>query len=96
MSNVTQYLTTHAIERANQRGIRHAILDVLLAFGNSAPMGSGRECIFMDHDARRRAKAKLGKAYAKFERKLDSFVIIANDGMTIVTCGHRTRKIWRN
>lgn len=87
-------LTLHAEARANQRGIRRDVIDLLLAFGTSAPAQDGCECIYMDHAARRAARRELGRAgYAKVERALDAYLILGGNGW-IVTCAHRRARVW--
>lgn len=95
MSHATPFMCSYAIDRANQRGIRHHVLDLLLRYGTSTHAGGGREQIYMDQAARRRARNELGKAYGQFERGLSAYLIVGNNGATIITCGHRTRRIWR-
>jgi hypothetical protein len=86
-------LTTHAAARANQRGIRHSVIDMLLTFGSSTPAQDGCECIYMDRAARRAAAKELGRvAYAKIERALDAYLILGGDGW-IVTCAHRQARV---
>lgn len=86
-------LTVHAEARANQRGIRHNVIDLLLAFGARAPAESGCQYIYMDHAARRAARKDLGRvAYAKVERALDAYLILGDNGW-IVTCAHRNARV---
>lgn len=86
-------LTLHAEARANQRGIRHGVIDLLLAYGVSSPAWDGCERIYMDHAARRTVRKELGRVgYAKVERALDAYLILGDDGW-IVTCAHRRSRV---
>ena len=84
-------LTRHAAQRSQQRGIRAEALEVLLTHGASTS-SHGREVVFMDRPARRRARAALGRtAYAQLERALDAYLVIGFSG-AIVTCAHRGKR----
>lgn len=85
-------LTRHAERRSNQRGIRAEAMEVLLDHGVSQA-SRGCEVIYMNQSARRRARAALGRtAYARIERSLDAYLVVASDG-AIVTCCHRTQRL---
>ena len=84
-------LTRHAERRSQQRGIRAEAMEVLLAHGAST-ISHGRELVYMDQRARRRARAALGRTtYAQLERALDAYLVVGDDGM-IVTCAHRLKR----
>lgn len=84
-------LTRHGEIRANQRGIRRAAIDVLLAYGE-AKHSRGAEMIFMTQAARARAREDLGRTkYAQVEGDLDKVVVA--DGDRVVTLVPRTRRI---
>lgn len=86
------HLTAHAEKRANQRGIRRETLVLLLDYG-SASMRGGAEVIYMDQTARRRVREDLGaKAYARIERALDAYLVLADDGR-VITCAHRRKPL---
>ena len=85
-------LSRHAERRSQQRGIRAAAMEVLLTHGAST-ISNGREVVYMDQAARRRARAALGRtAYARLERALDAYLVVG-DGGVVVTCAHRIRKL---
>lgn len=88
-------LTTHAEARCNQRGIRQEAIRLLLDYGTSI-MRHGSEVIYLDQRARARMRNDIGRtAYAKVERRLDFYVVVASDG-PVITCVPRTRRIWTN
>ena len=90
MEKVT--LTAHAETRANQRGIRRETMAILLDYG-VAKIRGGAEVIYMDQAARRKAREDLGeKVYARIERALDAYLVVAEDGR-VMTCAHRRKPL---
>lgn len=90
METVT--LTAHAETRANQRGIRRETMAILLDYG-VAKIRGGAEIIYMDQVARRKAREDLGdKVYARIERALDAYLVVAEDGR-VMTCAHRRKPL---
>lgn len=85
-------LTKHAERRANQRGIRHNIIETMLDFGTSK-IRHGCEVIYMDQAARSSLRNCIGRTeYAKIERLLDKVLVLSDDGV-VVTCCQRTRSV---
>lgn len=85
-------LTRHAERRANQRGIRHDIIETMLDFGTSK-IRYGSEVIYMDQAARTNLRNHIGRTqYAKVERLLDKVLVLSDDGV-VVTCCQRTRPV---
>ncbi len=77
-------VTRHARARMQQRGIRSEDLEALLDFGREIPAGRGRDLVFFDKRSRARLEERIGNSYA----------IIESDG-TVITVGHRFRRIPR-
>lgn len=93
---MTFRLTDHARVRLQQRGIPEAVLECLLTYGSTVPDRRGGELVFFDHDARDRLRSMQGdNAFKKLEPKLDTYAVIADDGV-VVTVGHRTKRIIRH
>lgn len=85
-------LTAHAETRANQRGIRHETMEVLLDYGVAKARG-GADVFYMDQAARRKVRYDLGsKAYARIERALDAYLVLAEDG-SVITVAHRRKPL---
>lgn len=85
-------LTAHAETRANQRGIRRETMALLLDYGVTRIRG-GAEVIYMDQASRRKVREDLGdKAYARIERALDAYLVLAEDG-SVMTCAHRRKSL---
>lgn len=84
-------MTRHAESRSHRRGIRATAMEELLTHGAST-ISRGREVVYMDQPARRRARAALGRtAYAQIERALDAYLVVGDSG-AIVTCAHRGKR----
>jgi len=89
-------LTRHARTRMQQRGIDAAALDALLDFGRVARAGRGRELVYFDKRSRERLARATAVAPAKagVQSACNTYAIVASDG-TVITVGHRTRRIPR-
>jgi hypothetical protein len=78
-----QDLTDHARARMRQRGIPAAVVADLLAYGRTEHDHRGGTIVYFDREAR---------AYAR--RSSRAYLVLANDG-SVVTVGHRYRRISR-
>ena len=93
---MTFRLTDHARARLQQRGIPEPILEYLLAYGSTIHDHRGGELVFFDHHAREQLRRTQGaEAFKKLEPKLDTYAVIADDGV-VLTVGHRTKRINRH
>jgi hypothetical protein len=89
-------LTDHARARLQQRGIPESVLESLLDFGREAHDHHGSAIVYFDHRARGLLLRAFGRdTYKRLESHLDAYAVVARDG-SIVTVGHRTRRISRN
>ncbi len=89
------FLTKHAADRMQQRGIPEFVIELVLAFGTCEYDSKGGEKYFFDKRSKRRLKSYLGRAiYRALEDYLDIYVV-SSDGK-IVTCAHRTKRIYRH
>lgn len=84
--------TAHARTRCQQRGISPMVVDLLVRFGAEV-RSHGASKYYLD----RRARSDLGKAVGRealrrYERKLNCYVIVADDGM-LITAAPRTTRI---
>lgn len=67
------------------------MVDALLAYGRRARR-HGADLYFMDGEARRRARADLGRSgYARISDRLDTYLVVADDG-AVVTAAKRLRR----
>lgn len=77
-----------------QRGIKAEALEALLDFGRTFHVDWGREIVFFDKAARARM-ARLNPLVAKEAGRLRrTYAILGSDG-TVITVGHRYRRIPR-
>jgi hypothetical protein len=82
--------THHAETRCQQRGIKREIVDAILAFGRRKRR-HGADVYFMDGKARARAREELGRQYAKLSDRLDSYLVMSDDGKMITAAKRRQR-----
>lgn len=84
--------TLHGLARARQRSIPQTAIELIMDFGRERRRG-GASVLFMDRAARQRAADALGRrAYARLAPKLDSYLVVADDGL-IVTAARRLRRL---
>lgn len=84
-------LTTHATVRAQQRGLKHFTLDLLMRFGKRVHDHRGGCIVIFDKHAKDRITRSLGKSAAQL--KLDAYAVIDPEYRTMVDCGHRTQRV---
>lgn len=89
-------VSNHARTRLQQRGIPEIVMETLLDFGHEEFDHHGGAVVYLDHRTRQHLRRSLGKeTYKQMEPHLDTFAVVAGDG-TVVTVGHRTRRINHN
>jgi hypothetical protein len=89
-------LTLHAEVRQQQRGIRHDVLDCLLAYGRREHDHSHCEIVYFDARAAERAHKEVGPQLAHLvSDNRDVYAVIDSDGC-VITTGHRFRRILRD
>lgn len=90
------YLTKHAQERIQQRGIDKQVVDYLIEVGSKHHASGGALRYTFDHKACRRLKNMISeKEYARVEKKLKMFAIVNAEGSGIITLGYITQHIRR-
>lgn len=89
-------MSHHAQVRSRQRGITLDAIQIILNFGREVQSFDSCEVVFMDKEARHRAREALGRtAYAQIEAKLNAAIVIGKRG-GVVTCMHRKKsRIYR-
>lgn len=89
-------LTQHAVTRMQQRGIKRNTVELLFHCGAEEYDHRGGTILYFDKQARQRLYRQYGAKQIKtIEGQLDTYAVIAKDG-SIMTVGHRTRRINRN
>lgn len=89
-------LTNHARARIQQRGIPAAIVEDLLDFGREEYNHRGGCVVYFDRRARETIRQICGtQTYKRIEAHLDTYAVVGTSG-SVITVGHRTRRIKRN
>jgi len=86
----------HAQQRMQQRGTCRQAINYVLAYGRVSHDHHGGRVVWLD----KRAKAHLGRVEGRqvlrrLDKHLDAYAVMSPDG-TVVTVGHRYRRILRN
>ena len=90
------YLTQHARQRMQQRGIPRQAIDYVLAYGRVSHDHRGACVMWLDKRSRARLGREAGRqVIRKLDKHLDAYVVTDTDG-TVVTVGHRYRRIRRH
>lgn len=82
--------TAHAQTRCQQRAIPHEVVDALLAYGERR-RHHGADVYYLNRQARTRAAAALGERYKRIEKRLNSYLVVSDDGQLITAGRRRTR-----
>jgi hypothetical protein len=91
---MTLCITSHARARMQQRGIRTEALAALLEAGTANPAPGGCEILFFDKIERERL-GRITRA-ARGRDRLHGLYAVTDDSGTIITVGHRYRRIARS
>lgn len=85
-------MTEHAAIRQQQRGISDLEIELILMYGRDSHHGDG--CVFTKIDSKgfKKLQRDLKRVCQRLER-LKSEFIVHDDGRSIVTVGHKYRKI---
>lgn len=87
-------LSDHARVRMQQRGIPPTVVMCLLDYGKVEYDHRGGAIVYLNKAARRRFVREQGNEPLKaLGKHLDAYVVVARDG-TVMTVGHRYRRIW--
>jgi hypothetical protein len=84
--------TQHAMTRCQQRSLTTEIVDTILAYGQQM-RHHGADVYFMDGRCRARAASAVGICrYRKIERRLNSYVVVSDDGR-VITAARRIKRL---
>ena len=88
-------LTIHAQQRMQQRGIPRQAIDYVLTYGRVSHDHHGGCVIWLD----KRSKARIGQeegqqVVRQLDKHLNAYVVTDSNG-TVVTVGHRYRRVIR-
>jgi hypothetical protein len=81
--------------RMQQRGIKPAVVELLLDYGREAHDHRGCRVLCFDKRSRQRVARELGRElFRRVERYLDAYAVLAEDD-AVVTVGHRVARLPR-
>ena len=85
----------HCSERMQQRSIPQMMLTLLLDFG-STYRSHGADCLVFDRAAKKRLRHHMGgtRGLHVIGPWLGIYAVVGDDG-TVVTAGHRQKRLWR-
>jgi hypothetical protein len=84
--------TQHAMIRCQQRALTPEVVDTILAYGERM-RHQGADVYFMDHRSRARAASAVGtRKFRKIERRLNSYVVVSDDGR-VITVARRIKRL---
>ena len=87
--------TLHARQRMQQRGIPQQAVDCVLAYGRVRHDHHGGRVFCLDKRSRARLAREQGlEAVRRLDKHLDAYVVMDPD-WTVLTVGHRYRRIRR-
>ena len=89
-------LTVHAVIRAQQRGVNRSVLDCLLKYGRHEHDHMGCEVVTFDDGTLNEVSRREPRAlWRKVAESRSVYAIVGSDG-SVVTTGHRFRKVLRD
>ena len=84
--------TVHARSRCQQRGISPVVVDLIVDYGAEV-RSHGVSKYYLDRKARADLRRAVGPAELRqYERKLNCYVVVADDGV-LITAAPRTARI---
>lgn len=84
--------TAHARARCQQRGVPELVIDMIVSFGAEV-RSRGASKYFLDRKGRARLERVVGhEVVRRHERKLNSYVVISDDGM-LITAAPRLHRV---
>ncbi|MBO2568870.1 hypothetical protein I6M39_07610 [Shewanella algae] len=87
-------MTHHAATRAAQRALEQSVLELSLQFGENISTPDGQHFLSLTLKMRKQLARKLRQILQQLEKPAGQFVL-ATDDETIITCGHRTKRLWK-
>jgi hypothetical protein len=87
-------LTKHAESRLQQRGIPRLMVELLLRYGKEQRTHEGT-VVFLDARGRDKVRDALQEILERLDKLGDTYLIEADDTSSVVTVGHRTKRLRR-
>jgi hypothetical protein len=87
--------TAHALARMRQRAIDPRAVECIVDFGRAEHQPGGSSIVYLDREAQQRIRRELGDALLRrLGKRVGAYVVLNGDG-TVVTVGHRLRRVKR-
>lgn len=88
--------TTHAEQRAQQRGIPQILIDYLLHFGMARQAHDNCRQYYLTQKSLKRARKALDKKdYLLLEKKSNCYLVLNEDEGVVITMGYVNKRIKR-
>ena len=85
-------MSNHATQRMQQRAIHPLMIDLLYRYGREQHQ-NGSIVLFLDGRARKRALRALEEVKKRFDKLGDAYLVEAEGDGTVITVGHRNKRI---
>lgn len=85
-------MSAHASRRLQQRAIHPLMVDLLYRYGRKHHQ-NGSTVLFLDSRARKKARRALEEVERRFEKLCDAYLVESDDGGTVITIGHRNKRL---
>ena len=85
-------LSNHAKQRMQQRAIHPLMIDLLYRYGREQHQ-NGSKILFLDKRARKKALKALQDVNQRFDKLSDVYLVEAGGDGTVITVGHRLKRI---
>jgi hypothetical protein len=89
-------LTKHAAARIRQRGVDEQALECLLMYGSAVHDHRGGEILLFDKRAWKRLERSLDRALVRRVAESRTLYAVRSSEGSLVTVGHRYRRVWRD
>ena len=88
------YMTNHALERRDQRGISQADIELILQFGECRPCRDQGQSYFLSRESKSLCKQHLGRDARQRLKKLNDTYVVIKSGMVLtVATSNRGRTL---
>ena len=85
-------LSNHAKQRMQQRAIHPLMIELLYLYGREKQQ-NGSTMLFLDKRAREKARQALLDVKRRFDNLSDAYLVEADSDGTVITVGHRLKRI---
>ena len=85
-------LSIHARQRMQQRAIHPLMIELLYLYGREEQQ-NGSTMLYMDKRARDKARKALKDVKQRFDKLSDAYLVEADGDGTVITVGHRNKRI---